>query len=619
MLKELITFSAKYLAASSVLILAMTLGMACTPASSDGAAARQVVMIDGEELVVTRELGETPAAPVTMTPQAAGEEHATLDLGLSSPPQTLDPQRVSSPVALDLVENLFVGLTRYNSATGNVEADLATHWEVSGDGLTWTFHLRDDLFWIRPGLQSPTSILPTQSGPEPYRPVIADDVVFAVERACSRRTQVPDALVLFIIKGCEEVYALVEPGQEDLAQLGVRALDDRTVQFTLVKPAAYFSTITGLPLMRPIPREVVTAFEGSEGSWAAFPGVMTSGRFIIDTESVDESRTVLRRNPYWPLPFSGTVQDVNIYWLDSESAYEMWLDKGIDVSPLPLGMRDEFMRDTRMRSRLNLIPSQAVFYLAFNFESEVFSEPAVRRAFSAAVDRQALIDDVYDGRGWPMRHFTPPGVLGAPPIDQVGVGYSPDWARLQMAESTVRDCKFIPQIRYLVSNSDLALFHAETLRSMWVRELGCPEEQIVIEQAQFGTVLSRTQSDAGADRPDLWDLGWTSYYPDAHNWLGEILHCTESENRQNRPCTDADTLISEAATTRDPAERTALYREVEQRFFGDDGIQPITPLFAQSEFVLVHPWLVYEPAHFGGEQYDRYQLDPLTKRLERQQ
>lgn len=594
-------------------------GIACTPSPPENDAARQLVMVDGEEMVVTRELRQTQPAPATVTPQVGAQEIATLDLSLRNPPQVLDPQRATGQVAMDLIENLFVGLTRYNGAAQSVEPDLATSWEISDDGLTWTFFLRDDVFWIHPGLRNPTSIIPSQSVAEPYRPVIADDVVFAVQRACDRRTQAPDALVLFIVEGCEEVYELTTPTERDLLQIGVEAIDEHTVQFTLTRPASYFSTIVSLALVRPIPREVVAAYEGSSSSWASYPDVMTSGRFIVNADTVDDSGVVLSRNPYWPEPFTGTVQEVNIYWLDSEAAYELWLDKGIDVSPLPAGMREEFMQDTRMRPRLNLVSDHAAFYLAFNFDSEVFSDPAVRRAFSAAIDRQALIDDVYDGRGLPMRHFTPPGALGAPPIEQVGVGYSPDWARLQMAESSVRDCRFLPQIRYLVSNTDVALFHAETLRSMWMRELGCPEEQIIIEQAQFGTVLSRTRQDAGGERPDLWDLGWASYYPDAHNWLGEILHCTESENRQHRPCADADDLIAQAATAASTDERFSLYRQAETRFFGDAGIQPVTTLFVQSDYVLIHPWLVYEPAHFGGEQYDRYQLDPLTKRLERQQ
>lgn len=606
----------------AALLVLLLFVVSCTGVASESAAARQVVMVDGEEVVVTRDLRRTPRAPATMTPQAKEEEMAVLDLALASMPETLDPQRAAGDIEIDLIENLFVGLTRYNSDTGAVEPDLATEWETSDDGLVWTFHLRDDIFWIRPDLPDPTRIIPRQTGPQPYRAVIADDVVFAVQRACDSRTRARDVLALYIIEGCEEAHTQIEPTEDDLENIGVRTIDDYTVEFTLTRPASYFSTITSLTLLRPVPREVIAAYGETDASWAEFPAVLTNGRFLVTTDTTqgaDDSRTVLQRNPYWPTPFSGTIEMVNIYWVDGEGAFELWLDKNVDVSPVPAAMREEIMQDTRLQSRMQLVPNQAVFYLAYNFDSELFSDPAVRRAFSAAIDRQTLIENVYGGAGLPMRHFSPPGVLGAPPIDQVGVGYSPDWARLQMAASQVQDCSFIPEIHYLVGNTDLALFHAETLRTMWSRELGCPEEQIVIEQAQFGTVLARTRPGAGAERPDLWDLGWTSYYPDAHNWLGEILHCEESENRQHRPCSEADNLIARAATTTSQEERWSLYGQVEELFFGEDGIQPISPLFVQSSFELVQPWLIYEPAHFGGEQYDRYFIDPLTKRLERQQ
>lgn len=601
-------------------LIVIGIGLAgCRGAEAEATVVSQALVVRGEDVVVTRVVKRTVEIPVTVTPERPEADPVVLDMGMSGEPETLDPQKASSRSESDLVENLFVGLTRFNYATNRVEPDLATDWEVSDDGLTWTFHLRSDVLWIYSNLQPPTSVLPQEAGPEPYRPVVADDVVFAIQRACDPRTRAPDALVLFIIEGCQAVHSQTEVTESDLQEIGARAPDEDTVVITLTEPAGYFLTITSLQVLRPVPKEVVTAFADSGESWASMTNVVSNGRFVLDTETVDETRAVLRRNPYWPTTFRGTVERVNLLWLQADAAYDLWLDKVLDVSPLPAGRRADVMRDTRLEPRLQLVTGQSLFYLAFNFESPVFSEPAVRRAFDAAIDRRELIELVYDGEGVPMRHFTPPGAVGAPPIDQVGVGFSPDWARLQMRESSLQDCQNLPRIRYLVGNTDLALFHAETLRDMWVRELGCPEEKIVIEQVQFGTLLASTRADAGAARPDIWDLGWASYYPDAHNWLGDVLHCTQSENRQKRPCSPADELIAEAATTQVIDERWSLYRHAEELFFGDSGIRPAVPLFVQGEFRLRQPWLTYEPAHFGGEQYDTYQLDATTKRLEREQ
>ncbi|HSM56460.1 MAG TPA: ABC transporter substrate-binding protein, partial [Candidatus Sulfomarinibacteraceae bacterium] len=406
--------------------------LGCQASDPNQRMVRQVLTIQGDRVEVTRVVPRSMGAPPTVTPDPEKAEEAVLDLGLSGAPSEIDPQQASSDSEMNLVENLFVGLTRYNHAQNSVEPELAREWDVSDDGLTWTFHLRQDIYWVKSGLHPPTtSLLPRDTEPQPYRPVVAGDVVFAIRRACDPQMDTPDKVVLFIIEGCEEVHSLVEAEADDLARIGVRAPDDGTVEITLREPAAYVPTIATLPLIRPVPEEIVAAFGGTGQSWARLDTVLTSGRFVMDAETQPNSHTILIRNPYWPDPFRGTVDLVNIYWMDSDSAYEQWLDKSLDVSVMPASELEAILRDPRLGPRLHLFSNQSVFYLSFNTESEVFSDPSVRRAFSAAIDRQQLIEEVYAGRGAPMRHFSPPGVLGAPPADQVGVGYDPDWARRQ--------------------------------------------------------------------------------------------------------------------------------------------------------------------------------------------
>ena len=169
----------------------------------------------------------------------------------------------------------------------------------------------------------------------------------------------------------------------------------------------------------------------------------------------------------------------------------------------------------------------------------------------------------------------------------------------------------------MVSSSDLSLLQAELIRQMWIDELGCTEDQIEIEQVQFGTLLANTRPDAGAARPDIWELAWASYYPDANNWAGDLIHCEESENREQRPCSEVDNLIRQAAQTTDLTEREALYRQIENLLFGDDGLAPLVPLYLQGNTLLVQSWLTHPPALFGGEQYDSYSIEVDRKELER--
>ncbi|MCP4415727.1 MAG: hypothetical protein GY805_03835 [Chloroflexi bacterium] len=129
--------------------------------------------------------------------------------------------------------------------------------------------------------------------------------------------------------------------------------------------------------------------------------------------------------------------------------------------------------------------------------------------------------------------------------------------------------------------------------------------------------MASTRPEAGVARPDIWELAWASYYPDANNWVGDLIHCQGSENREQRPCGDVDALIRQAVQTVDLAEREALYRQIETILFGDAGITPLAPLYLRAEIALVHNWLTYQPALFGGEQYDSYQIEIARKELER--
>ncbi len=571
----------------------------------------EVVTVEGQEVVVTRLVRQTIAITATPNSVAPVQKPVTLDLGYVGNFPAADPQTVADDLGGDLVDNVFASLTHYNHETNQVEPELAESW--SENGRIWTFNLRDDIFWVRPTIRGDVFW-----NAEAIRPVAAEDVVAAIHRVCQRATATPDAFILFLIEGCERVYNLADPTADDLATIGVQAVDATTLQFTLTKPASYFLTMTTLWMFTPIPGAEIAAWQEEipAKDWLDTNQLLLSGPYMPTLDTWGSSRVVLHPNPFWPLPRSGNVEIVNLNYLDSaENAFKLWEAKGLDVSPLPAERREEFLRDSPTKARL--LTEQTVFYLGFNFDSGVFREPEVRRAFNAAIDRAQLVEDVYGGRAEPMRHLTPPGVFGAPPIDEAGIGYSPDFAALQMQSSGFRSCRLMPPIRFMVSTLDLSLLQAELIRDMWANELGCDQSQIVIEQVEFGTLLANTRGDAGIARPDVWELGWASYYPDAHNWLYDLLHCTDSENRQNRPCSEADTLLEQATAVLDPEQRVSLYRQVENLFFGESGIMPVVPLYVRGNYVLVQNWLTYTPALFGGEHFDTYQIDATLKDLER--
>jgi ABC-type oligopeptide transport system substrate-binding subunit len=581
-----------------------------------------VVQLGEEQFIITRIVEVVPTPVPTATLQPLEPQPVALDLGYVDDLPNLDPQFASGKAGLDLSENLFVGLTNYNHRDDSIEPELAREWRLSSDGLTWTFDLREDIFWVRPisGPIEADSVIE----PEKVRAVDAADLVFTIHRACQRANAVPDAFILFIIEGCQEAYDLAEPTEEDLQRIAVTAVDDHTLAVTLTEPASYFLTIASLPQMRPVPREFVEA-EGNvwldpvgdlSTGWQTPEKLVTNGPFIPASTPFSLTEATLFRNPLWSGSAQGNVDLVKIsFGQDEESLYEKWQDKMLDLSTLPISERETLLKDSPNKALL--VTNQVAFYIGYNFDSPIFQEAALRRAFSTAVDRTELTESLFEGRALGMRHFTPPGVVGAPPPNEVGVGYSPDFALRQMDISSIRDCKLLPPTTFLVSTADLSLLQAELIRDMWITELGCEEATFEIEQVEFGALLNRTNV-GSEQRPDMWELAWPPHYPDANAVLSDLFHCTDGENRQNRPCEDADRLLRQARITPQTTERLDLYRQIEGAFFGESGSFPVIPLYVRGDYLLIQNWLVdFVPALSGGQQFDKIQVNQELKRLER--
>jgi ABC-type oligopeptide transport system substrate-binding subunit len=239
------------------------------------------------------------------------------------------------------------------------------------------------------------------------------------------------------------------------------------VQFRLNEAASDFLTITSLPQFRPVPRELVeelgdewrdTVGDISNG-WQTPTNIVVNGPFVPSVEPFTDDELVLIRNAIWPLPPRGNIDSINIQLqLDEMEMFNLWQERGLDVSLLPAEQREDFLESSP--DKAHLFTNQTVFYVGFNFDSPVFQEPEVRRAFSAAIDRSSLIDTMFEGRGLSLRHFTPPGVFGSPPENEIGIGYSPDFALQQMDKSSIRSCKLLPPVTMLVSTADLSLLQA---------------------------------------------------------------------------------------------------------------------------------------------------------------
>lgn len=547
---------------------------------------------------------------------AQGDElitHYTAEHG-GSQVSTLDPQLATDSVSIDFLENLFLGLTDNNPLTTEIEPELATDWTFDLDSLTWTFTIRDDVPWVR---WDPVSEEVTE-----LRMVNAGDFVTGIRRACDpNNTSLYAEVVGANIAGCSDVLSMdpADVTPETFESVGVVAPDDTTLQITLSGPIGYFFSMTPMWVMRAVPGEVIEEYGGGfESEWTEAGNIVTNGAFMLD-EWERGVRRVLLRNPLLPedLQGPGNVERVvDLTVDDGGTIYALFQDNQLDFTDLPSAEQQNVLSDPELSQQVRQVSELVVFYLAFGHDQPPFDDVQVRRAFSAAFNRELFVQEVMNGRGVPMMHWTPPGMFGAVPVNEVGIdgegiGYDPEFAREQMDAAGYANCEGFPAVDIVTYAS--AADWAEYMQAEVENVLGCDPSLFSIETQEFSVLLQTTSTETPTEeRPNMWTLGWGPDYGDANNWVYDAgLHC-ESSNDFARPCTEVDEKISDAQTEIDPARRAELYREIEEMFFGYEGEFPILPLYMRSRFYQVRPWLdkpIETDGLFGGNHYDWISID----------
>ncbi len=219
-----------------------------------------------------------PAAGGAEQPAAAGEE-VFLRLSSVSEPTTLDPNLAEDYYSITPIEQLFIGLTNINNETAEIEPELAESWEASPDGTVWTFNLRQDAVW------------------SDGTPITAGDVVYSVKRAVKPETASPYAYILYIVQNARAINQTAVPTDTyDIETLGVTALDDYTVQFTLEAPAAYFGSISAMWTLRPLPQAVVEEYGAA---WTDPANIVVSGPYNVTEWKPGESLTFVKNDKYY--------------------------------------------------------------------------------------------------------------------------------------------------------------------------------------------------------------------------------------------------------------------------------------------------------------------------------
>jgi ABC-type oligopeptide transport system substrate-binding subunit len=480
----------------------------------------------------------------------------TLQRGLSSDPETLDPHKTRSTEAADVLRDLGEGLVGYTAA-GELVPAAAESWEISEDGLVYTFHLRDELRWSN------------------GETVTAGHFVAGMRRLVNPATA---AFYAEMLAGIEGAAAIIS-GDAPVSALGVEAPDDRTLVLRLSQRTPYLLSLLTHPSTFPIHTPSLDA----HGESFARPGsFVTNGAYQLEAW-VPGSLISLRRNEhYWNN--AGTAIDAVNYHIVVNNAAELNRYRAGDLHITDTVPADSFKQvREEYGEQLRVAPYLAVYYYGFNLNKPPFKDNLpLREALSLAIDREELTAKV-TGRGeLPAYSWVPPGVNNYAPA-KVGFAALDKEEREQLARARYREAGYDEdnplrvEIRY--NTSDLHRKVAIAVQAMWREVLGV-EATLINEEFQ---VLLANMRDA--EITQVFRSSWTGDYNDPQTFLG-VLKSDSPTNMPRYASDKYDELMARAAAQVD-LERRRLYLEEAERVMLSD--HPVIPLYVFVSKHLVSP------------------------------
>jgi oligopeptide transport system substrate-binding protein len=608
----------KTFALATILIVASMVMAACQPAPvAEPEVIVQTVMVEGESQIIE----------VTATPEPAPEAKKVLNvrLGPGDIP-TLDPALGTDTSSIQIIIETFVGLTRADEVTNVVQPGMATSWDISEDGLTYTFNLRDDVPWVKyDGVsESVVEVLDCEGNP---RMVTAFDFEYGTKRTIAPETASDYAYVLnFVLEGGSE-YNSGEGAAEDV---GVKALDATTLEMKFKSPAAYNAAIAGMWIAFAQPQWLIEGDDCTEGRgdrWTETGFHQGYGPYAMK-EWVHDSYLTMVKNPFWPdtpeTP-SPAIEEINLYMLDAGPAFAEYEAGGLDASAAPLADMDRIKSDPVLSEELLIAPYFCTYYYGFNTQDAVMSDVRVRRALSMAIDRQGLIDNVTKGEQVPAQWFSRPGLAGAPTPEEypdLGVKSDPEQAAAVLQE-------YLDETGQAAADLDITLMFntseghraiAEAIQQMWKDALGL---EVKLVNQEWKVYLKTIK---GADTPQIYRLGWCLDYADANNFIYEVFALGGSAN----PSEDGETAIGgifwdksdemyvafedkmlEAAKELDPATRVELYAEAEEMLVWEKAA--MAPIYWYTRVTLTKPYVTRTWASGGHEHFEKWDIDMAAK------
>ena len=536
---------------------------------------------------ITQALKAIAVAGAMALAMANSAQAVTLNTMNGSEPGSLDPHKASGDWEDRILGDYIEGLVALD-AKGEAIPGQAESWDISADGLVYTFHLRDGIQWSD-GV-----------------PVRASDFVYALQRLFDPATASEYSYLQFPIKGGSEI---ADGSLTDKTQLGVKAIDDKTLEITLEGPTPYFIEAMLHYTAFPIPQHV---HEVKGDDWTKVENIVGNGPFKIVEWVPGNYVKSVKSDTYYD---KDAVKIDEVYYYvqdDLNAAFNRYRAGEYDIlTDLPFDQQ-KFVKDT-LPGEGRFTPFLGLHYYVINQAREPFKDINVRKALSISINRDIIGPDIWGSGEPPAYGWVPPGTS-----NYEGVApYLPAWAsqpydqRLAEAKALMAAAGYTPenplklQLRYNTNNNHQRL--AVAISSMW-QEIGVQAELFNAETPVHYDALRAGDYDVGR-------AGWVLDYSDASNTLellktggvpegDDEMNWGNNYGRYSNPRFDA--LLDQAATESDLVKRAALLGEAEKISMDEFGAIPLVNYLAAN---VVKPYI----QGYEGNAKDIHRTRWLTK------
>ena len=489
---------------------------------------------------------------------AAPAEKQEMTFVLNNIPDGLDPGVTNNSFAQYVLINCFEGLVTYDE-TGSLVGGSAESWDISDDGLVYTFHLRDGLKW------------------SDGTPLTAQDFVYSIQRVLTPATAAQYvSMVTGYVKNAQEFY----DGTATAEDLGVKAIDDQTLEITLIQPTSYFIDVLSMWVYDPVQQATV---EANGDSWTSSPETyVCNGPFKVTGMSLNENVILEKNENYWDAE-NVTLEKLTFrYILDNSTALTAYESGEVDgIISVP---SSDYARLKAEKAGLQVYPSYGTVYYNINCEAEPYNDPLVRKALCLAVDRQALIDNVVQVDAQPAYSFLAPGYsVDGKDITEgrsdYGLSATADVeaAQAALAEAGYPNGEGFPTLKLSYYQDDTVKKIVEAMAEMLKNNLNINVEVSSNDWAIFYEDVQQGNYEVAA-------MGWSADYLNPMSFL-PLFKTGDSSNNSFYSNPEYDALVEKVMSESDAAAAAELTMQAADLASND---YCCLPLYYKANSFLMH-------------------------------